>query len=178
MAIFFFFLKSRTQKLHHPKSLTNRPPHCPDAPLHCIAAARTHTVVVRALHWHALPHFTATAWTRTATHQSATLTSSHCRHTLHPLSHPQCVPHHHRRWSQSSHYTLCRLRPAHLQNAHTTLALGRCCRPCGTLALGRCCRPCETLALERRCRPCETLALGCHCHDCETLAFITSTKIS
>jgi len=33
----YFFLKSRTQKLHHPKSLTNRPghsPHCTGAPHH------------------------------------------------------------------------------------------------------------------------------------------------
>jgi len=48
-----FFFKSRTQKLHHPKSLTNRlgrSPHYTGAPPHWNAAARTRTAVVRALH--------------------------------------------------------------------------------------------------------------------------------
>jgi len=79
----------------------------------------------------------------------------------------------HRRCSRSapplSHYTLCRLRPAHLQNAHATLTLGCRCHPCETLALGCCCRLCETLTLGCYCRPYETLTLGCYCSHCETL---------
>jgi len=63
----------------------------------------------------------------------------------------------------SSHCTPCRLRPAHLQNAHATLTLGCRCRPCKTLALGCCCRLYETLTLGRYYNPCETLVLGCYC---------------
>ena len=79
------------------------------------------------------------------------------------------APHHHCRWSLSSHCTSCCLKPAHLQNAHTTLNLGRRCHPYKTLALGRRCRPYKTLALTCHCLPCKTLALGRCCRPCETL---------
>ena len=88
------------------------------------------------------PHWTAAAKTRTAAIRAT---------------------HNHRRWSPPSHCTLCRLRPAHLQNAHATLTLGCRCHPCETQALGCCWRLCETLTLGGYCRLCETLALGRYC---------------
>ena len=90
----------------------------------------------------ALPHWTAAARTRTATVRAL---------------------HHHRRWSPLSQCTLCRLRPAHLQNAHATLTLGCHCRLYEALALGCHCNPCETLALGCYCCFCKTLALGHYC---------------
>ena len=136
---FFYFFKSRPQKLHHLKSVTNRPgrsPQCTGAPSHWTAAARTRTTVVRALH-------------------------------------------HYRRWSSPSHYTLCLLRPAHLQIAHATLTLGCRCRPCETLALGCRWSPYETLALGRCCRLCETLTLGCYySHNFQVSSINSADRIS